>query len=149
MTKELFDSPQSQTQANIRDLLIEMGRASVSDIARVAISRGLIDDETLNQCQMRGASELIRKALKATLPTGLPFAKPLSDGDGDAAEWAQLEMFTYDEFAALIIREATALESDYAKVLRLRDACLQRFGRAPEIPEMRSIEIAQETNVLP
>ena len=145
MSKELFDTPQSRTQANIRDLLGEMGRASVSDIARVAIRRGLIDDETLGQCQMRGASELVRRALKTVLPTGLPFAKPLTGNGDDSTEWAQLDMFTYDEFASLIVREAAALESDFGKVVRLRDACVKRFGRAPEIPELLTVEVEEVT----
>jgi hypothetical protein len=136
--------PRSVVLQRLRDLHADLGgNIPIRVLAREAIQRGILTADELSRCQMEGAMALCRTALKAKTKAGLPYAKPTSDGENeDELHWQNLELFTYDEAANLIIREAHALANDYGELLRLHRWCLAKFGKAPEIPELHEPETA-------
>jgi hypothetical protein len=126
----------------IRDLFIHDlgGVVSMHMLAEQAIARGVFPDNMLAGFSKAGAAAWCRKALKQKDETGLPLAKPLTSGDG--AVWKQWLLMTYEEAAAAIERDASSVVADYRELRVLYNDCKQRFGRAPEIPELREIEFA-------
>lgn len=131
--QKLLDSPYSRTQTAILDLFAKVGRVPIASLAGMALDRGLIEDDVLRHCQMRGVTELCRRTLKTKKTAGgLPFAKPLGDEDGS---WDQLVLFTRDELFEVIRRDMNAVTADYAEVRELVRYCRKRFGDAPDIPE--------------
>ncbi len=139
---ELIPLQRTAVLKRLRELFQELGGSIPPRIlADEAIARNVIPAEVLANCQTRGVTELCRLALKAKTEDRLPFAKPLST-DEDAGEWKQLELFTYAQAEALILREARGLVADYRELQRLHRWCLAKFGRAPEIPDLAEIELA-------
>lgn len=138
--EELFKSARGRAQNAIRELFAEVGRVSISTLAQTAIDRGLIEDEALLQCQMRGLAELCRAALKRRTEEQLPFAQPISGAED--GEWAQLDLFSREELFGLIHARVAALAADNAELRLLRGFCLRKFGEAPEIPELLVPELA-------
>jgi hypothetical protein len=129
----------STMYAELRDLFGELGgNVPMRVLGDSAVARGVIPPEEVKRCTDRGIQEICRRALKVRGENGLPFAKPTSstrDDDGNV-EWKQLELFTYDEAAALIVREAKAVVDDYVELQSLHRWCTAKFGRAPEIPQL-------------
>ena len=146
MSDELFQgvSRRSAVLQAIRDLFNDLGGAvPLRELADAAVARGVVPPEMIAACQQRGLTALCRQALKVETDDRLPFAKPMSDdGDDDHTRWGRLNLFTYDQAAALVLRESKAWVADRIKIERLRQWCLDRFGRAPDIPELREIEPA-------
>jgi hypothetical protein len=142
MHDELFPNPQRRSTLllKLRDLFRELGgNLPIRAFASEAVDRGVISSEELERCQMVGVQALCRQALKVKTEAGLPFAKPTTE---DGRNWSQLELFTYGQAEALIEREAKALMADYQELVLLKRWCLEKFGRAPEIPEVQEIETA-------
>lgn len=135
MTKKLFRSIETtlSMQEAIRDLLGEMGQSQARDIARVAIERGVFDGEVLAGFELQGAAEFVRKALKAKQADGLAFAKPV----GDEGEWKQRVLWTYEDAEKSLLQDASGIEADYAELMREHAWCLNRYGKAPVLPELR------------
>jgi hypothetical protein len=139
---ELIPLQRTAILKRLRDLFRELGGSMPPRVLTdEAIARGVVPTEVLASCQTRGLTELCRLALKGKTEDRLPFAKPTST-DEDAGEWKQLELFTYAQAEALILREARGLVADYHELLRLHRWCLAKFGRAPEIPELTETELA-------
>lgn len=141
MTDELIPLQRTAVLKNLRELFANLGGdMPVRVLAEEAITRGVIPSDVLASCQLRGVTELCRQALKTKTESGLPFAKPTSTkSDG---EWKQLELFTYEQAESLVLREAQAMVADYHELLRLHRWCFDKFGRAPEIPELSETELA-------
>lgn len=140
MHDELFQgvTRKKQVMAEIRELFRELGGAvSMSVLADEAVERDVIPPEMVEACQQRGLTALCRQAMKVKTADGLPFAKPIGgSGKNDDATWSQLDLFTYDQAVDLVIREATATLADVREVGRLHQWCLNRFGQAPDLPEL-------------
>lgn len=141
MQIELIDNPRGQMQIDLRALFSEMGVVSAREVITEAMERGIFPDEVLQQAQIDGLSEILRRALKSEDANGLPFAKPISTGRN--AKWKQFVLLDYDEMAGSIERDAKGLAADYEKVKRQRDFCLIKFGRAPEIPALMVPELVE------
>lgn len=142
MPDELIPLQRTAILKCLRELFQELGGSMPPRVlADEAVARGIVPDDVLAACQHRGLTDLCRAALKAKTEDRLPFAKPTST-DEDAGEWKQLELFTYTQAEALILREAKGLVDDYHELQRLHRWCVAKFGQAPEIPELSEIEIA-------
>lgn len=137
---ELFPLQLPAVREQIRVLFKELGSClSMSRLATAAIERGVIPPEVLATCQLRGVQEFCRDAMKQKGDDGLPFAKPLGRSRQNR-DWQQLDLFTYEQAEELIDNEAAAVCADYHELLRLHRWCLQKFGRAPEIPELLEVQ---------
>jgi hypothetical protein len=106
--------------------------------ARV-LAKAIVDEQVLppgvvERAALRGVEAMCRRALSRPTAEGVPFAQPT--GRGKRAHWQQLDLFTYTQARALIARRVQNLAEDYDVTRRLWTWCLERFGSAPEIPEL-------------
>lgn len=132
----LFDDDSASDQ--IRQVFIELGgNVPMRVLAEAILDRGVLPDDVLARCRLRGLVELCREALSRDTPEGVPFAQPTGRKRDDP--WLQMDLFTYEQTATLILQTAHDLRADYDKLLRLRDWCRAKFGMAPEIPQLTEL----------
>ena len=127
----------------IRDLFRDLGgNVPMRVLGDEAVTRGVIPPEEVQRCTARGIAETCRRALKVKTEDGLPFAKPVAGGFDEHGfiPWKQLPLFNYEEAVALLAREAKAVVDDYTELVRLQRWCLDRFGKAPEIPALVEVD---------
>lgn len=127
-------------QERIVSIFREMGGTTTIRLAQECIKQGVFDEEELQRASLRWAQGVCREAIKLTDPTtGLPFAGPTrqkaENADGTAGrEWRQLTLMDYDDLAFNIEERANGLWADYSTLVKMREYCIERFGRAPQIP---------------
>lgn len=120
-------------QERVRALFDEMGgRMTARTLAETALDRGIFDDMTVESFTLRGAMVFVKKALKVKLEDGLPKAKPI----GEHKTWVNRYLWDYAEFCDVIANESIGIVADHKGLRGLREWGLDRFGRAPEIPEL-------------
>jgi hypothetical protein len=133
----------SDMNRNLRELFRELGgNVPMRVLGDEAVTRGVIPPEEVAHCTSRGVQEICRRALKVKTENGLPFAKPIdgSREDNGDTRWKQIELFSYDEAEALIVRESKAIRDDYQELLLLHRWCALKFGKAPDIPELVDLD---------
>lgn len=125
-------------QDSIVSIFRGMGGTTTLRLAQECIGRGLFGEEDLRNASVRWAQGICREALKQIDPiTKLPFAGPTATKDeGGGRTWQQLELMGYEDLATMIQGRIDGLVADYTTLVRIRDYCLEQFGRAPEIPEV-------------
>jgi hypothetical protein len=135
MTRLFDDDDPHTVNAIIRRFFAEHG----GDMPAQALAKALIDEKVLpagvvERAALRGVIAMCRRALSAETDERIPFAQPT--GKGQRARWIQLDLFTHAQAFALIKRRSQDEYDDHEKLRRLQAWCLERFGSAPEIPEL-------------
>ena len=134
--KTLFGNDEAATlHAAIRKLFTELGGNSPARaVAEKAIERGIIPDWKLKALTLRGATELVRDALKELTPDRVPFAAPLSTGPN--APWKQTEIFSYEEAAEVFCHRMGGITSDLKSQQHWVEWMLHKFHQAPPMPRL-------------
>lgn len=130
---------QPNRRQQIRDLFEELGGlVPTHQLAEACIERGIFGYDDLRRLHLTAVQSECRKALKETDAVGLPFAGPAAMGDvtGEAAPWIQRKLWSYDEYESNIADRVKGEIADHGVIVRLRDECLERYERAPKIPEL-------------
>jgi hypothetical protein len=132
----LFDDDDPQTvDAIIRHFFKGRGgNMPAPELAKALIAEQVLPPGVVDRAALRGVTAMCRRALSADTPERIPFAQPI--GSGKNARWIQLDLFTHRQAVALIKRRSRDVHDDYEKLRRLQTWCLERFGMAPEIPEL-------------
>jgi len=132
----LFEDDDPQTiNAIIRAFFVDHGgNMPASVLAQAIIDAQVLPPGVLDRAALRGVIAMCRRALSAATKEGIPFAQPT--GKGKQAHWQQLDLFTFAQTRALIARRVRSLAEDFEVTRRLQVWCLERFGHAPEIPEL-------------
>jgi len=138
-------------QQQIRDVFADVGSVGMRTLVSELRARGVYSDADLERFALTGMMSDARAALSARgapgCVKGLRWAYPVprsevldDESDDDAAiegpQWKQLPLFEYDEMVLLLRKTSTEVMADHASLVTLRDFCLERFGRAPEIVEI-------------
>jgi hypothetical protein len=132
----LFDDDDPRTVYGIiRTFFAERG----GNMPARVLAKAIVDEQVLppgvvERAALRGVEQMCRRALSRPTAEGVPFAQPI--GKGHKAHWQQLDLFTHTQARALIARRVQNLAEDYEVTRRLWTWCLERFGSAPEIPEL-------------
>lgn len=135
--------------ARIREILAESAGDGLGHLVEVLRTRGVYTDEEYDGFARAGMMADARKALSERgtpdgLP-GLPYAAPCeessTDGEDEGEErrgprWLPLPLFDYDQMSGLLKRRGRGVLADHEMLVRLRDYCRERFGKAPEIVEI-------------
>lgn len=127
----------SQAQ-QIRELFdADGGRSGNRAFAELCIYQGIFDGDA-HEVLVRDAMARIRRALKEDTAWGVPFAGPTGEVDEEsgAVVWKKIELWTYEDFEWDAKRGGEALGQDYARLKRKNEFCLEKYGRAPAIPEL-------------
>jgi len=128
------DDPQAISET-IRDFFVTLGgNIPMRELATAVIERQVLPDSVIERCTLRGVMAMCRKALSAKTRENLPFAQPTGEKRRDP--WLQLDLFTQTEAYALIQRRSKGIADDYDELRALYTWCLEKFGSAPEIPEL-------------
>lgn len=119
----------------IRGLFIRLGgNVPMRVLAKAIIDRKVLSDEAIERCTMRGLISECRRALRAKTEEGLPYAQPT--GRGARTPWRQLDLFTQPMAFALLHRRSQNILEDHEELRRLWAWCLEKFGVAPNIPDL-------------
>ena len=110
------------------------GNIPIHDLAAALIAEKVLPAGVVERAALRGITETCRRALSVISTEGVPYAQPL--GTGRKARWKQLDLYTHADFSQLIAQRVRNLEEDFEMTRRLQICCLERFGSAPEIPEL-------------
>lgn len=110
------------------------GNLPMRDFARAVVDNHKVPQGVIDRAALRGIEALCRRALSRPTDEGVPFAQP--SGIGKQSQWQQLDLFTQAQTYALIARRVKNLTEDHEAVRRLWTWCLERFGSAPDIPEL-------------
>lgn len=110
------------------------GGLSSRIFAQHLITSGVFEEEWLEDAAIAKVQTEIRRVLKAPDKAGIPFAAAI--GRGASAVWKQLGFMDYPEMAQVIADLAQDVSHDYSQLVKVRDFCQSRFGRAPEIPDL-------------
>jgi hypothetical protein len=132
----LFDDDDPQTVDKIiRRFFSERGgNMPALELAKALIHEDVLPSGVVDRAALRGVAAMCRRALGADTDEHIPFAQPT--GKGQRARWIQLDLFTRPQAFALIKRRSQDEYDDHEKLRRLYAWCLDRFGVAPEIPEL-------------
>lgn len=114
------------------------GMMTTLRLAHACIEADLYTEVELANASVRWVMSECRKALKKTDKYGLPYAGPTPGTVDDEAGplWKQLALWSYADFEYNICDRASGLVSDYEILIRLRDACNERYGMAPPVPDL-------------
>jgi hypothetical protein len=119
----------------IRRVFVELGSNVPSGaVTRSILDRDLLPSEMRDGFLFRGLNDRVRKELARITIEGLPFAQPT--GTKQRAPWKQLDLFTREEAYSLVRRRRRNLYEDHAELVRLHGWCLDKFGDAPDIPDL-------------
>jgi hypothetical protein len=137
MVRRLFDDDDEHaTTEVIRELFKELGSSvPIRILANELVDRHLLSDALVRRVTIRGVSELCRTALSKKTAENLPLAQPTGSGPDDP--WMNLDLFDYAQAEKLIERRVKGLSDDYAELRKLHSWCFDKFGRAPQIPELQ------------
>ena len=114
---------------------------NMRQFARYVLESDVYTEEDLHRIHFRAVMADCRKALSEDGPEGVPFAQPTGqeeDEDGKLLPiWKQLALFTEKESEALIHRRVLDLQFDHSKLQKLQEWHQERYGSAPEIPQLQ------------
>jgi len=132
----LFEHDDREAVAKtIRDYFVTLGGAvPLRELAIKLQRNNVLPQPVVDACTRRGLMDLCRKALRAKTDERLPFAQPT--GDSRRARWVQLDLFTRVQAYALLNRRSKGMADDFDELRHLHAWCLEKFGSAPEIPEL-------------
>jgi hypothetical protein len=132
----LFEDDDPHTVAGIIRAAFKArgGNMPARVLAKTLIDEKILPEGVVERATLKGVTVLCRHALSANTAEGLPFAQPV--GNAGRARWLQLDLFTQAQMFALIRRHAQQLGEDHEQIRRLYAHCLERYGVAPEIPEL-------------
>ena len=122
----------------------EGGLLSIRHLAALVLKSSILSDDERHAMLLRGAESLCRRALVERDAAGLPYAQPVEsepdeddeDGVAQSPLWLRLELHDRPQWFKLIKRRVTEVDRDYEMLLKLWKACRERFGDAPEIPNL-------------
>jgi hypothetical protein len=122
----------------IRELFeVEGGAMGNRQFAELCIYQGIFDADR-HEVLVNYAMSQIRRALKEDTSYGIPFAGPTAERDEEsgAVVWKKLELWTYEDFEWDARQGSDALTADLARLKRKNEFCLEKYGKAPVIPEL-------------
>jgi hypothetical protein len=134
--------------ARIREILAESAGDGLGHLVEVLRARGVYTDDDYDGFARAGMMADARKALSERgtddgLP-GLPYAAPCEessdedeDGQKTGPRWLPLPLFDYEQMSGLLKRRGRGVLADHEVLVRLRDYCHARFGKAPDIVEVK------------
>ena len=124
------------------------GLLSMRHLAKLVRKADIFSAEQLEDMALKGIQAYCRRAMAGRGPDGLPVAVVLPEqsnaapdtDDSDAPEqlplWQLTALLDKQQLFGVIRERCVGLDRDYAMIQRFRDHCLERFGEAPEIPEL-------------
>jgi|SRR5580765_2250548 len=132
----LFEHDDKEAVAKtIRAYFVTLGGSvPLRELAIKLQSNHVLPQPVVDACTRRGLMDLCRKALRAKTEERLPFAQPT--GTSSRSRWIQLDLFTQAQAFALLNRRSQGMADDFDELRHLHAWCLEKFGSAPEIPEL-------------
>lgn len=113
-------------------------------LAQKCIEAGIFEEYELNNATVRWAQTVVRDALREKLAEGIPYAAPTAKKDASGNPiWLQYRLWDYDDAAFILRERCEALMGDYKPIVALRDYIIERWGTAPEIPQIVTLSLPQ------
>lgn len=110
------------------------GSMGTNEFARHCVDSGIWESHELERIQLAGVQSEIRKALKKADATGLPFAGPTAETDGEGAPvWKQRTFWEFADYESNVRELIAQRDVLHLEALALAEECRRRYGRAPAI----------------
>jgi hypothetical protein len=133
------DEPVNRSES-IRDLFAESGGAmGTRDFALLCIDHGLYSGDELERAQINWVQGEIRRVLKKSDASGLPFAGQTIDrGESGEPVWKQRRYWDYEDYEINVQEHLRNRDENHTAALALSRECSARFGRSPFIPSVEA-----------
>lgn len=119
--------------------IFEANGCSISTLrlAQKCIDAGVFDAVELNNASVRWAQTVVRDCLRAKLANGIPYAAATRSTDAQGNRlWKQYSLWEYDDAVDILRERCEQITNDYKPIVALREYIVERWGTAPEIPQL-------------
>ncbi len=107
-------------------LYLEMGVATMRELAREAMTREFWEEDEMDSWKLRKAMDICRDAVKRDGPNGQPVACPVEKGNDPL--WVQPVFMSIEQANFVISERVAGTLADMAKTRHLWEFFRQQFG---------------------
>lgn len=112
---------------------------STKRLAQACIQEGVFAEVDLNNASVRWAQVAVRDALHQKLANGIPYAGPTPKRDDEGHQvWKQYSLWDYEDAEYILTDRVKGLLGDYKPIVALHAFMMEKWGKAPEIPQLVS-----------